>query len=145
MKSKILFDEEEKTFALVLATGDEVVSSLLKFAAANRLSAGHFTAIGALSEVTLGYYNLNKKDYKNIPINEQVEVLSLVGNIALDKGRPKVHAHIVIGKSDGTAFGGHLVEARVRPTLEVIIDEEPEHLWRRFDPESGLALIDLDA
>jgi predicted DNA-binding protein with PD1-like motif len=147
MKSKVLFDNfsGEKTYALVLETGDEVVSSLLRFATENELTASHFSAIGALSEVTLGYFNLNKKDYKNIPIKEQVEVLSLVGNIAMDKGKPRIHAHIVVGKSDGTAHGGHLVEAHVRPTLEVIIDESPEYLRRRFNPEIGLALIDLDA
>jgi|SRR5581483_1248473 predicted DNA-binding protein with PD1-like motif len=144
MKSKLLFDEGEKTFAVVMEPGDEVVTCLLEFAVENRLTGSHFTAIGALSEVTLGYFNLQKKDYKNIPIKEQVEVLSLVGNIALVNGRPRVHAHIVVGKSDGTAHGGHLVEARVRPTLEVIIDESPEHLRRIFDPEVGLALIDLD-
>src|SRR4051794_19349433 len=147
MKSKVLFDNfsGERTYALVLETGEEVVSSLLKFATENELTASHFTAIGALSEVTLGYFNLNKKDYKRIPLAEQVEVLSLVGNIAINQGKPRIHAHIVVGKSDGTAHGGHLVEAHVRPTLEVMIDESPEYLRRKFDPDIGLALIDLDA
>jgi predicted DNA-binding protein with PD1-like motif len=80
---------------------------------------------------------------EKIPIREQVEVLSLIGDIALEQDRPKVHAHVVVGKSDGTAHGGHLLEAHVRPTLEVILVESPRHLWRRHDPESGIALIDL--
>jgi predicted DNA-binding protein with PD1-like motif len=147
MKSKILFDNYsgERTYALVLETGEEVVSSLLQFATENELTASHFTAIGALSDVTLGYFNLNKKDYKRIPLAEQVEVLSLVGNVAINQGKPRIHAHIVVGKSDGTAHGGHLVEAHVRPTLEVMIDESPEYLRRKFNPDIGLALIDLDA
>ncbi len=72
-------------------------------------------------------------------------MLSLVGNIANDKGSPKVHAHVVVGKSDGTAMGGHLLEAHVWPTLELVIEDEPEHLRRRSDPATGLALLDLGA
>ena len=83
--------------------------------------------------------------WADVEISEQVEVLSLVGDIALNKGKPKVHAHVVVGKSDGTAHGGHLLEAHVRPTLEVIVVESPEHIVRRTDSETGLALIDLDA
>jgi predicted DNA-binding protein with PD1-like motif len=69
-------------------------------------------------------------------------VVSLVGDVALgEKGEPKVHAHVVLGRSDGSALAGHLLEARVRPTLEVILVESPGHLQRKHDDESGLALI----
>lgn len=80
-----------------------------------------------------------------IPINEQVEVLSLVGDVALKGDEPKVHAHVVVGKRDGSAHGGHILEAHVWPTLEVMLVESPRHLHRRHDEESGLALIDLNA
>ena len=115
----------------------------MAFAKENKLSASHFTAIGAFERVTLGYFERERRDYKRIPINEQVEVLSLVGDIALDEDEPKVHAHVVVGKRDGTAHGGHLLEARVWPTLEVILIESPEHLQRKLDKETGLALISL--
>jgi uncharacterized protein len=144
MKSKLLLDEDEKVYAVVFDTGEEVVAGLMQFALEKQLTASQITAIGALSEVTLGYFNLEKRDYKHIPLKEQVEVLSLVGNVATDKNKPKIHAHIVVGRSDGSAYGGHLIEAYVRPTLEVIIQETPEHLWRKPDPATGLALIDLD-
>lgn len=102
------------------------------------------TAIGAFERVTLGFFDMQKKDYKRIPINEQVELMSLVGNIARDdKGEPKVHAHVVVGKSDGTAYGGHLLDAYVQPTLEVVIVEAERHLCRTTRPELGLALLDL--
>jgi predicted DNA-binding protein with PD1-like motif len=145
MQAKLLSsDGDGKTYAIIFDTGDEVVSGLLDFARKNQLGGSHFTAIGALHNVAVGYFNWNKKDYKRIPINEQVEVLSLMGDIALDdKGEPKLHAHIVVGKSDGTAHGGHLMEAHVRPTLEVILVESPKHLQRRHDNETGLALIRL--
>lgn len=143
MKAKLINDDGEKTFAIVFDKGDEVASGLLSFAKDNNLSASHFTAIGAFERVTLGFFERERKDYKRITINEQIEVLSLVGDIASDGDEPKVHAHVVVGKADGTAHGGHLLEARVWPTLEVILVESPEHLRRKVDKETGLALISL--
>jgi uncharacterized protein len=143
MKAKLLQEHGEKTYALIFDTGDEVAAGLLAFATNHGLAGSHFTAIGGFSDVTLGYFDWQEKDYEQIPIREQVEVLSLIGDIALEQDRPKVHAHVVVGKSDGTAHGGHLLEAHVRPTLEVTLVESPRHLWRRHDPESGIALIDL--
>lgn len=142
MHAKLLNDRPEKTFALIFDTGDEVMAGLRTFAREHKLAASHFTAIGAFRDVTLGYFDWQKKDYQRIPVNEQVEVLSLVGDVARDeKGEPQVHAHVVVGKSDGTAHGGHLLEAHVRPTLEVVLTESPSHLQRRHDAASGLALI----
>lgn len=143
MRSKVLNDQGERTFALVFETGDEVVSSLTRFAEEHSLAGSRFTAIGAFSEVTLGYFDWQKKDYEKIPVREQVEVLSLIGDIALDGTKPKVHAHVVVGLRDGSARGGHLLEAKVRPTLEVVLTEAPNHLKREHDPESGLALIKI--
>jgi uncharacterized protein len=94
--------------------------------------------------VTLGYFDWSVKDYRRIVIAQQVEVLSLVGDVALEGSAPRVHAHVVVGKQDGTAHGGHLLEARVRPTLEVILIQPPGHLRRRFDARSKLALIELE-
>ena len=144
MKSKLISDGDEKTFALVFDTGDEVVAGLLAFAKERGLAASHFTGLGACERVTLGFFELGRKDYKKIPINEQVEVMSLVGNIALEEGgQPKVHAHVVVGKADGAAHGGHLLKAYVRPTLEVFLVESPAPLRRKMNAEVGLALIDL--
>ncbi|MGA7126882.1 MAG: PPC domain-containing DNA-binding protein, partial [Chthoniobacterales bacterium] len=123
--------------------GDEVIAGLKKFAGQERLAASHFTAIGAFKDVTLGYFDWEKKDYIKIPVQEQVEVLSLIGDITLNDWKPNIHAHVVLGKRDGSTAGGHLIEARVRPTLEVILTESPEHLIRRHDKRSGLALISL--
>jgi predicted DNA-binding protein with PD1-like motif len=145
MREKLLHDRGEKTYALVFDPGDEVVSGLTGFAGRHRLAASHLTAIGAFSQAVLGYFDRDRKDYRRIPVTEQVEVLSLIGDVALKDGKPALHAHVVLGRADGTAVGGHLLEARVWPTLEVILVESPAHLRRRHDPASGLALIDLDA
>ncbi len=142
MKSKLIHKEHgEKTFALIFDTGDEAMSGLVEFAKANSLGASHFTAIGAFQDVTLGYFDWDSKQYQNIPIREQVEVLSLIGDVALKDGEPKVHAHVVVGRSDGSTRGGHLIAGHVRPTLEVILTESPAHLQKEIDEESGLALI----
>ena len=142
MKSTLLDASGARTWALVFDKADEPVSGLTAFAKAQALGGAHFTAIGAFSEVTLGYFDRKARDYKKIPLREQVEVLSLIGDVALDRGEPKVHAHVVVGRADGEARGGHLLEARVWPTLEVVLTESPRHLRKRHDPETGLALID---
>src|SRR5919199_4151677 len=139
MRSKQIHEEQgQKTFALVFDTGDEFMSELTSFAEDNDLSAASLTAIGAFSGATLGYFDMEKKEYEKIPVEEQVEVLSLVGTIAPKDDEPQVHAHVVLGRSDGTTRGGHLLEAHVRPTLEGVIIESPEHLQRRTDEETGL-------
>jgi predicted DNA-binding protein with PD1-like motif len=144
MKATLIQEEGGKTYAVIFDTGDEAKMGLVAFAKEHWLSASHFTAIGAFSDVTLGYFDWQTKQYKKIAIREQVEVLSLIGDITLkEDGQREVHAHVVVGKSDGTAHGGHLLEAHVRPTLEVIVEESPRHLARKHDPISGLALIRL--
>lgn len=146
MQAKLLHDADgQRTYAVILVTGDEVMSSLKDFATREKITAAQISAIGALSDVTLAYFDWDKKDYTTIPVREQVEVASLLGDIAEADGKPALHLHIVIGKRDGTAMAGHLDEAHVRPTLEVIITESPAHLRKRHDPESGLALIRVEA
>lgn len=131
----------EHTHLIVFESGDEAVAGLLSFAREHDLADAHFTAIGGFDHVVLGYFDWNRRDYRHIPVSAQVEALSLIGDITLKDGEPWVHAHVVVGLSDATTRGGHLIEGRVRPTLEVMLDESPIHLQRRFDPESHAALI----
>jgi uncharacterized protein len=144
MKSKLLSEGAERTFILVFAKGDEAISQLTDFAEAEGVSAAHFTGIGAFSDLTLGYFDRETKEYEEIPVNEQVEVLTLAGDIALEEGKPKVHAHVVVGKRDGTAHGGHLLAAHVWPTLELVLSDSPALMRKRFDPETGLALVSAE-
>jgi predicted DNA-binding protein with PD1-like motif len=144
MRTKLLNENGERVFAVIFETGDDPVAGLTRFADEQKLGASAFTAIGAFSEATLGYFDWEKKDYERIPVKDQVEVLALVGDVALQEGKPKLHAHVVLGRRDGSACGGHLLAARVRPTLEVIVTESPVHLRRKHDPVTGLALIDIE-
>jgi predicted DNA-binding protein with PD1-like motif len=97
MEAKQIYKENgQKTFVLVFDTGDEVIAGLSSFAAENDLNAASITAIGAFSDATLGYFDMERKEYKQIPVHEQVEVLSLIGDIApKENGEPQVHAHVV--------------------------------------------------
>lgn len=139
-----VINERPRTFALVFKTNDELAQGLQSFASEQRLASASFTAIGALSFVKLGWFNWETKQYEpSVCLDEQVELLSLIGDIALKDGKPQVHAHAVVGKRDGTAHGGHLLQANVRPTCEVVLTESPAHLKKEFDPAAGIALIKL--
>jgi uncharacterized protein len=145
MKSKLIHqDGGQRTFALVFDTRDDAMEGLAEFAREQRLGAAQLTGIGAFSDVVLGYFDWQTKEYARIPIGEQVEVVSLLGDVALEGEEPVVHAHVVVAHSDGRASGGHLLGGRVRPTLEVVLTESPAHLRKQHDPNSGLALISLD-
>jgi len=139
-----LIEQHPKTYAVVFETGEELASGLKEFAQAQELTSSSFKAIGAFSSVRLAWFDWEKKEYRpSVVFNEQVELVSLIGDVALKDGEPEVHAHVVVARADGSAYGGHLLEAYVRPTCEVILTESAPNLHKEIDPESGLALIKL--
>jgi predicted DNA-binding protein with PD1-like motif len=143
MQHKLLHESGgQRTFAIVLKSGEEAIGTLQSFIHEHDVAAAQLTAIGAFSDVTLLYFDWNKKDYLKIPLREQVEVASLIGDVAEGpSGEPALHIHLVVGRRDGGAMAGHLGEGHVRPTLEVILTESPAHLRKVKDKETGLALI----
>jgi imidazolonepropionase-like amidohydrolase/predicted DNA-binding protein with PD1-like motif len=144
MKVQLIRDGDAKEYAVIFAKGDEAFSGLMEFAKKYHVASGHFTAIGALSRATLGWFDLQEKMYRKIPINEQIEVLSMIGDFALYQGKPALHTHMTVGHRDGRTSGGHVIEAVVSPTLEVFVTVEPAPLKKEYDPETGLTLIALD-
>lgn len=135
----------ESTFLLVFDRGDEIVTTLTSFARDNGISGASFTAIGACQRATIAFWNPDTKDYEKIEVGEQVEVVSLIGNIALGKdGKPRVHAHVALGKRDGTLIGGHFLSGVVHPTLELFLTPSGAALHRRSDQETGLPLMAID-
>jgi predicted DNA-binding protein with PD1-like motif len=157
--------DSPRTFIIVFETGDELAEGLLGFAIEQRLSAANFKAVGALSSVRLGWFSWEGKRYEpSVTLDEQVELIA--HRRRCTEGRRAVHAHAVIGKKDDTTHGGHLLNARIRPTCELVLTEPwsnrrassrvqgqftstvnstsgPDHLQKFIDPQSGLALIKL--
>jgi uncharacterized protein len=135
-------ERAERTYAVVFREGDEAMEGLAKVAAEQGLSAARLTAIGAFRRATVAFFDLDTREYLPIEVDEQVEVLSLVGNVTLAGDEHKVHVHAVLGRRDGSTVGGHLLSGEVRPTLEVILVESPAHLRRHHDEKTGLPLLE---
>ncbi|MBR0908094.1 PPC domain-containing DNA-binding protein [Bradyrhizobium liaoningense] len=147
MKSVKMSDKAgSATRVIVLDAGEEAFATLTEFANDAGITAASLTAIGAFERATVGWFDFEKKTYKKIEVAEQCEVLSAIGDIAVgDDGKASLHVHVVLGLADGTTRGGHLLEAKVRPTLEVVVADTPAHLRRKKKPELGIALIDIAA
>ncbi len=138
MKSKRV---NEQTFVVVLDPGEEVVEALTTFAREQGVTAARVSGIGAFSEVTFGFYERERKGYDRMTLTEQVELLSLLGNLTVTDEGPRLHGHVVVSRPDGTALGGHLFHASVWPTLEAFVVSAPVELKREPNEEVGLALI----
>jgi len=143
MNFKLLNDDKQKTYAIVLESGEEAMEQILAFANEKKIAASQFTAIGAFSETIVGFFDFSIKDYKKTHFNQQMEVLSLMGDITIFKDEYKIHGHIVLAKEDGSAYGGHLMKGIVHPTLEIILTESPVYLQRKMDKDAGIPLIKI--
>jgi predicted DNA-binding protein with PD1-like motif len=141
VKSRLLRSEPDRVFLLRLERGDAFVESLARFAGEQGISAARIEGIGAFTDARLGFYDLERKDYDRFSVDEDAEVLSLLGNVTRKDGEPWVHAHVTLGRRDGAAIGGHLFEGHVAATLEVFVSAVPEELVREVDDHVGLALI----
>jgi uncharacterized protein len=144
MKAKVVEDADVVTYVVVCDPGDEAVSALTQFARSEQLEAAQITAVGAFERATVGWFDRAAREYRRIQVDEQCELLSLIGDVAVGEDGPVVHVHAVLGLPDGTTRGGHLLEGRVFPTLEAVVTETPALLRKVMHPEIGIALIDLD-
>jgi predicted DNA-binding protein with PD1-like motif len=144
MKFKVIEDADVVTYVVVCDAGDEAVAALQQFARAERLEASQVTAVGGFERATVGWFDRAAKRFRHIPIDEPTEVLSLIGDVAESQDGPSLNLHVVLGLSDGTTRGGHLIAGQVFPTLEVIVTEAPAELRKVMQPSIGVALIDLD-
>jgi uncharacterized protein len=145
MQWKKVGSTDAPAYVVVLDAGDETIATLSEFSRREGLSAAQVAAIGAFESATVGWYDRRRQQYRRIAVDEQCEVLSLAGDVALGTDEPQLHLRAVLGLADGSTRGGHLLEGRVWPTLEVIIRESPAELRKTYRPEVGLALIDLAA
>jgi predicted DNA-binding protein with PD1-like motif len=143
MQVKLVSDSpQQKVYVVVFHSGDEALSGLTDFAIQNHIVDAHFTAIGAVKGATLGWLDLAHKNYHPIPVNEQCEVASMIGDIAAYNGKPVVHTHVVLARRDGTTVAGHVWELHVNPTLEVFVTANTTPLQKKPDEASGMKFID---
>ncbi|MFC4149959.1 PPC domain-containing DNA-binding protein [Micromonospora mangrovi] len=141
MRTEELHQPTGRVLVVVCDKGEDPVSAIGDALHRHDLRAGRVTAVGGFQEADVGWFDRERRDYRRIPVREQVEVLSLLGDVAARDGQPVLHVHAVLGRADGSTVGGHLLSARVWPTLEVIVTEVAPELSKRVDPETGLALI----
>lgn len=143
MQVKLVKDTpEEKVYAVVFYKGDEALSGLTDFVITHKIEDAHFTGVGAINGATLAWLDPSKQIYHRINVSQQVEVLSLIGDVATFNDKPIVHMHAVLGKSDGSTVGGHVFELNVNPTLEVFVTVNMAPLKKKPDAESGMKVID---
>jgi predicted DNA-binding protein with PD1-like motif len=133
--------DHERRYAVVFAPGDEILGGLTEFAAQEHLGAAQITAIGGVQDARLGFFDKERKAFREETIDQQAEVTSLVGDVAVLGDRPVVHVHMNVALADGSVRGGHLLRAHVWPTLEVMIAESPRTLRKQHDAERGLDII----
>ena len=147
MKSKVVADADVVTYVVVCDPADEAVTALQQFARAERLEAAQITAAGAFEHATVGWFDRAAKDYRRIKVDEQCELLSLAGDVAEGRDGPILHMHVVLGLSDGTTRGGHLLEAPGVPDAGGRGDGDPRPVAQGavLRPDIGIALIDLDS
>jgi len=145
MESKLVTGESGgQIHVVILDSGEEAFVTLTRFASEARITAASVSAIGAFERATVGWFDFLSKTYRKIEVNEQCEVLSAIGDVAVgDDGKASLHIHIVLGLSDGSTRGGHLLAGTVRPTLEVVLTEAPAKLRRKKRADLGIALIDV--
>jgi predicted DNA-binding protein with PD1-like motif len=141
MKSQTIDHEGQQGHLVVFETDDELMAGLRAFVREHDIRAAHFTGIGALQSARLAYFDWERREYDPIDVDSQVEVLVLAGDVAWKDDEPVVHAHVVLGRRDGSTIGGHVVEARVRPTLELALTVGDNPFIRRHDSASGIALL----
>jgi uncharacterized protein len=144
MKSTVVEDADVVTYVVVCDSGDEAVAALNQFARSERLEAAQVTAVGAFERAVVGWFDPAVRQYRRNPVDEQCELVSLIGDVAMGEDGPILHMHATLGLADGTTRGGHLLEGQVYPTLEAVVTETPAELRKVMRPDIGLALIDVD-
>lgn len=127
-----------------LEEGDDIIDSVAEVAKKHDIKSGLVNVIGAFKKVTIGYFDLNTKEYTFKTYDIPVEMTTCMGSVAQKDGKPIVHLHITIGKEDHSLLGGHLGQPSIiSVTGEVFIYEFEPAIQRATDPKWGLSLMDL--
>ncbi len=137
------YKKEGGVYIIRLDKGDEIISSLNRILKEEKIKSGWFCGIGALSKVKLVYFCQSKKDFKELEVNEEVELTSLNGDISMMDGEPYIHAHGTISDSKFNVKGGHFKEGVVGATVEIVLLAFEVDVNRKFNSTIGLNLFDF--
>jgi len=124
-------------------SGAPFVAPLLEWLGREGIGYATLTGLGAVSSATVSYWNAETKQYEQHQLEEQMEVVSLLGNVTMREGVPFIHAHVGLGRRDLSVIGGHVNELSVHPTLEVWLRPEAEAVHRALDESCGLYVMQL--
>jgi predicted DNA-binding protein with PD1-like motif len=140
----MFYTKQADTYVIRFEDGEAVPERFIEFLVARSIGGVSCSGIGAVRRARIAYFNVSKREYEDIELDEQLEVLTLAGNVALHDGQPLIHAHVTLGRRDGSVLGGHLRAGIVRPTLEVVLRVISAPLERAVEPEYGLPSLRLE-
>ncbi len=135
------FKKLGNNYQIRLFRDEKILETLATFCIENNIKSGFINALGAVSFATLGFYNLAEKKYYWRDFSGHHEVTSLVGNISILESKPFIHAHVNLSSDKFNVYGGHLKEAVVGATIEVMLIPGEGKVTREFDGEIGLNLL----
>ena len=130
---------------LVRARHDsDLIKAITELAEARGITTATFTAIGAVKNAKLGFYDQVEHKYGEMKIDTHQEIASCIGNVTLKDGKPFVHAHAVLADENGRTIAGHLIEAAVFAAEIHLCELEGTKLERKFDEKTGLSLWKIE-
>lgn len=135
--------KSNRTYALLIERGENIIESLKRFCAENGITCGHFTGVGAVDEAELAHYVVDDREYSSKKFSGPMEIANLTGNVTTKDGEVYLHAHITLGKQDFSVVAGHLNEARVHAVCEIFLTAVEAELSRKHDENIGLNVFDL--
>jgi len=139
----VRYQRFESRLQIRLASGEHAHDEVTEVLRREQVGYATLSGLGAVRWVRLAYWNSATREYEAHELDEQLEVVSLIGNVTLRDSEPFIHWHVSLGRADLSILGGHLLDAVAHPNFEVWIQRETEAVHRRVEPASGLALMDL--
>ncbi len=137
------FERFESRYQVRFESGESVVEPLLRWMTAERITFATLSGIGAVRQARVSYWNAQTREYEPHVLDEQLEIVSLIGNATIKDGAPFVHIHVSLGRRDLSIVGGHLNDLIVHPNLEITVEPEPTEVRRVIDEGSGLWVMHL--
>ena len=133
----------EDTIVLRLDPGEEICAQLLALAEKESVDLAEISGLGAIGRFTTGVFDPAAKVYHANHFEGTFEIVSLTGTLTRKDGAPYLHAHLSAGDAKGNVFGGHLNEAWISATAEIVVRVIDGAVGRKFSDAIGLNLLEF--